>query len=508
MLIAMSFIWAYPIYILDEARNSEAAREMLVSGDFIVPRFNGQLRTDKPPLHYFFMMLGYKLFGVGPLGARFFSGLFGAVTIWFTYWNVKMHKGTELALMTSLILLSALFYVQEFHLAVPDPYLICFMCISFFSIFNFVFNGKSFWLILFYIAVGSGILTKGPVALVLPGLVVPLFLLNLKEFNLKTILGLRPFLGLILVLAIAGPWYYLVHTSTNGAWTQGFFLDHNFSRFGEEKEGHGGPFFITFLFVVLGLLPFSVFSIQGFAEGWRGRKTDSFVFYSFLVSSVTILFFSISSTKLPNYPMVCYPFVAILIASFLQRIYHGGVQSKNVLWSLSFLVLLSVILPIGGYIALGLEKELHEVKNSGLWLVLLPIAAILSFIFFKRNELIQCFFSISMGWVIMGFCLFGIIYPKLTVKSPVIAARAVLSSDSNVIAYKRFDSAFPINFTTTYQVFDSIEDVKLYLKETPNTFIITNTREKCDLEALNHFEMVLEHKSLFETHVTRIYVAR
>ena len=59
LLICTSFIGLYLIYILDEARNSEAAREMFVSGDYLVPYFNGELRTDKPPLHYYFMILGY-----------------------------------------------------------------------------------------------------------------------------------------------------------------------------------------------------------------------------------------------------------------------------------------------------------------------------------------------------------------------------------------------------------------------------------------------------------------
>ena len=69
--------WAYPIYILDEAKNAEAAREMLVHSEFIVPKFNRLLRTDKPPLHYYFMILGYKLFGVNAFGARFF------------FWNIR-----------------------------------------------------------------------------------------------------------------------------------------------------------------------------------------------------------------------------------------------------------------------------------------------------------------------------------------------------------------------------------------------------------------------------------
>ncbi len=57
------------IYILDEAKNAECAREMMVPGDFITPYFNGQLRTGKPPLHYFFMILSYKIFGVSAFSA-------------------------------------------------------------------------------------------------------------------------------------------------------------------------------------------------------------------------------------------------------------------------------------------------------------------------------------------------------------------------------------------------------------------------------------------------------
>ena len=63
LLLCTSFSWAYPIYILDEARNSEAAREMWETGNYLVPYFNGNLRTDKPPFHYFFMAFGYLTVG-------------------------------------------------------------------------------------------------------------------------------------------------------------------------------------------------------------------------------------------------------------------------------------------------------------------------------------------------------------------------------------------------------------------------------------------------------------
>ena len=59
-LISFTFINTYPISILDEAKNAEAAREMWASGTYWVPKFNGELRTDKPPLHYYFMLLGFN----------------------------------------------------------------------------------------------------------------------------------------------------------------------------------------------------------------------------------------------------------------------------------------------------------------------------------------------------------------------------------------------------------------------------------------------------------------
>ena len=78
-------IWGLSIYSLDEAKNSECAREMLERGDLIVPTFNYQLRTDKPPLHYYFMIVAYKLFGVNEFSARFFSSVFGALTVLITF---------------------------------------------------------------------------------------------------------------------------------------------------------------------------------------------------------------------------------------------------------------------------------------------------------------------------------------------------------------------------------------------------------------------------------------
>ena len=77
-------IGSTPMYILDEARNAQAAREMMERNDWIVPTFNGELRPHKPPLHYYFMQLAYRAFGMNAFAARFFSAVFGWLTLWIT----------------------------------------------------------------------------------------------------------------------------------------------------------------------------------------------------------------------------------------------------------------------------------------------------------------------------------------------------------------------------------------------------------------------------------------
>ena len=123
---------AFSIYILDEAKNTECAREMFEKGDWIVPTFNYNLRTDKPPLHYFFVMGSFKLFGVNEWAARFFSGVFGALTILITFLYTRRFANRKTALWTVFALLASVHLCIQFHLAVPDPYLIFFLPGAFF----------------------------------------------------------------------------------------------------------------------------------------------------------------------------------------------------------------------------------------------------------------------------------------------------------------------------------------------------------------------------------------
>src|SRR5690242_2407972 len=89
--------WGTSIYMLDEAKNAGSAAEMIRRSDYFVPTFNGEFH-DKPALQYFFMIAGYKLFGVNPFGARIFSVLMGILTVVSIYGFSEKILGKKTAL--------------------------------------------------------------------------------------------------------------------------------------------------------------------------------------------------------------------------------------------------------------------------------------------------------------------------------------------------------------------------------------------------------------------------
>lgn len=503
LVICLSFIFSYPIYILDEAKNAEAAREMLINGNWIVPYFNDVLRTDKPPLHYFFMMMGYEIFGVNAFGARFFSSVFGALTLVGTFYYVRKLKDVEWAKWTWIVLASSLFFIQVFHQAVPDPYLIFFVSMGLFSFFDYYLNRKFWALLLFYIFLGLGVLSKGPVALVLPVLVVVIFLLVKREVFTLKFFQYRPVLGLLIFLTVAAPWYLAVHYVTDGAWTEGFLLDHNINRFNTKKEGHGGPFVITWLFVILGLLPFSVFLIQGLIRGWK-TKADNFILFCFITAVVFIVFFSISGTKLPNYTMPSYPLMAVLIAYYLKDFVAKKQRQKSVKTGLLALIVLSILLPIAGYIGLTLEKQLISIRWVSFCILIITVGAFLAYRHYLQLQFEKCLYTISVSWMLLAFAMFGVVYPVLTAQNPVSLAKEKIPMNATLISYKRFDSAFPINFNRTIDVIYSIDSIAKYLEAHPEAFVLSNDRTRNDLLTLNGIEVVVDQKALFENHHTLI----
>jgi len=488
---------ATPIYILDEAKNSECAREMMERKDFIVPVFNGELRTDKPPLHYFFMIAAYKMFGVNEFAARFFSVVMGLLTVLITYVYTRRLINAFTAFCAAVVLVSSSHFLFEFRLAVPDPYLIFFITLGLFSAFTWLKENNIAQLYVAAASLALATLAKGPVALALPGLCVLIWTVFTKK--LKTIFTWHLIPAFVLLCVIAAPWYYAVDKATNHQWTKGFFIDNNLNRFSDPQEGHGGFFLITILFVLIGLLPFMSF----IGEVIKQRKIvfqNALVKFSGLVVLIFVLFFSISSTKLPNYPMPCYPFAAIVLGSFIASLLNNNIGSKK--YPYYFLFVFTLIIPVAGYLAIAQEAEAKEVSYITLFLLITPLIFIVS-LFPKAS------WQKKIAIIFLNYCVFnliglGYVYPVLYNQNPVAKTIDKVKQYQNVYSYVTFNPGYRFYLDKNIPTTDNVDTLKHWLNSTPNAIVISRTYYLDTLKTLP-LQEIARHHDIFELPTTVIF---
>lgn len=501
-LLLLVRLGAAPVYILDEAKNAQCAREMFLRNDWVVPTFNGELRTDKPALHYWFMMVSFKAFGVGAWQARLFSALAGLGTIFTTFFFVRRHANAVVAFFASLALVLSTHFLFEFRLAVPDPYLICFTTLGLFAGFSWLQEKKWKWLMLAAGSLALATLAKGPVALGLPGLSLLICIVWHKQWWVFR--EWKLFVAALLFGVIAVPWYYAVHLQTHGAFTQGFFLEHNLNRFSSEMEGHGGPFFITLFIVVIGLLPFTVFVVQAVRRVFK-PQLPSVVFFGAVVAAVYILFFSVSSTKLPNYPMPCYPFTVLVLGYFISEYIYRRKSLPVYGWVILFVI--GLALPAGGFFALQLEKEVADLKWLALGLLVLPIGVLILWLRFRPFPA-RSLLVLSGTYFLFNAYVLWIAYPLVYQKNPVTALVNIIQApDKILVAYKDYNAAFNFNLPTSklpLTVIDNAEQLALFCfshEQGKGILIISRTDKLEELKKLGLRE-VKRHRDLFEIPTT------
>ena len=492
------------IFIIDEARNAECAREMLEQNEMIVPTYNYQLRTDKPPLHYFFMMGSYAVFGVQEWTARLFSVFMGLLTLLVTYFYSKKYKGEKTALYSMGVLMTSFLFMNEFRLAVPDPYLIFLMS---WSLFLFIDNQlskstTSIWL--FYITLGLAVLSKGPVALGLIGLIVLIYMIINRKFTLQFFREIKFLRGTLLFLLTAIPWYILVHQKTDGAWTQGFFFDHNINRFSDKMEGHGGIFLKTWFFVVLGMFPTSLLLIPAFRKIWTQRKE---IFFQFLmiISVVIIIFFMASSTKLPHYTMPAYPFLAIIIGDYLSKLKFSKRSDK---WNFKIwnwvLFILTFVASVGGYYILELDKNVTFLKVYLPFLipVLIGLGVALYFIRLSKDKSLIAIFS---TFVVFFMLIQTFILPQIGGENPALLFNEVIEEDKAITYYQSNHQAFPFYLKRQVPTAWTDDNIDFYIKNHPKGYIISQTRNQVPEHLIPLLDTVLVKKEVFEKPTTIIY---
>lgn len=324
------------LWDVDEGVNAGCTREMMESGTWVVPTFNGELRTAKPVMLYWIQRVSFNLFGPTEWAARIPAVLLGLGTVLLTYELARRMFDSATGLLAGTVLATAIEFCKLSHAATPDAPLIFFITLTLVLFWNGHENGGRGWIYPAAVASALATLTKGPVGLAMPGLIVFLYFAWNRE--LRRLLDWRLIRGIFLWLAVAAPWYGLVISETRGQYLA-FFRNENAGRFLNAMEGHRGPivYYLGALFaffapwcVFLGAaIWFAVRSATPRSPSASGGlpMTDVRVHRFLLVwIAVYLVFFSLAATKLPNYIAPLYPAIAILTARFLVRWYRAEVS--------------------------------------------------------------------------------------------------------------------------------------------------------------------------------------
>jgi 4-amino-4-deoxy-L-arabinose transferase-like glycosyltransferase len=532
-LVFFTNLGSYALFDEDEPKNAVCGFEMYERGDWIVPTFNAELRTDKPILIYWWMQLSFRLFGVSEFSARLGSALLAVGTVCLTYHMGRKLYSPPIAFLAALILATSLMFSVLGRAVTPDATLLSCLMLVFSSYVWAVaarrgghFCGvdatpqhielvpQSMWTAVpMFAAMGLAILAKGPIGVLLPCTIIGLFLLInrrtqdltegrlpaltgswwrryvqvvLQVFRLgpffQTALAMRLIWGGLIVMAVALPWYVLVGLKTDGAWLKGFLGDHNLGRFLEPKENHSGPIFYYAVVLLMGCFPWSVFLplavwqlrsrlIKGAAWSDSDRLLACW-------TGVWFVFFSLARTKLPNYVLPMYPALALVTARFLHEwtmsaVGTGMVSFRHCLRALSFVgVVIMVGIPIASTILFPGEQLLSLI---GVVPLVGGAIAYLATLQEQRTRALRviCVTAVTLAVLVVGIAPLRV---GQHLDSPKLADAARLISGSDRPTMATIDAYAPSLIFYAKKPVEGLrrpDDVTTFLKEHPDGFVVT-----------------------------------
>ena len=427
------FFWglgAWGFFDPDEGRYGEIPREMLVRHDFITPTLNFLKYFEKPPLLYWSVAAFYKIFGFHEWAARLVSALSALLGLFTAYALGRRMFGRRAGLLSAIILATSVFWAFMARFIIIDTLLsaMIFLSLALWWLGHTQGaagneqsavsgdNARARWCFLgFWVALALGVLSKGPVVVVLIGGTIFLYTAICRQWRAWR--KMQWILGVPLFLLVVTPWFVLV-AQRNPEFNHFFWYDQHIGRFlGTGKVEHQQKVYWFLEFLPLLFFPWSFFVPAALLEGWHKLKRapkdapNGTEIYTprqraviFLLCGAIFItaFFSASSSKLLTYVLPVLPLLAVLLAAYFNFLFERKAQNVERVWpralsggALVLALFLVLIVVVGATVG---ASKLHSIEAlPAFYVVPLCIACAL-----WTASLIWVTLQRQLGWLMVA----------------------------------------------------------------------------------------------------------
>ena len=347
----------------DEGRYASIALEMARSGDWITPRLNGLLYFEKPALQYWIGALFFQWLGPTEFAARLWPGLAGFLTVLLVGFTAARLWGQETGVRALAIAASMAWIAANGHFLSLDAGLMFFLTLSLCAWLTAEQQAapadattRRNWVWLAWVGMAGAVLSKGLVGVLIPGCVLLISALSLRDLGLFR--RMHGWSGAAIFLALTVPWFVLV-SQRNPGFAEFFFVHEHLDRYLSNVHKREGAWWYFVPILLVGMLPWTS-ALPWLTRHGRVDEPDAERRARGLLivwSAFVFLFFSASGSKLPSYILPMFPGLALLIALRLRHAQAASLRWHLLLPALAWAGILMASTQAHRFVAAGTAVE-------------------------------------------------------------------------------------------------------------------------------------------------------
>ena len=318
LVLFLPYLGRVHLFDWDEINFAEAAREMIVTGDYTTVQIDFQPFWEKPPLFIWLQAASMNVFGVNEYAARLPNALVGVATL-LVLFGIARASGKDTAGWWAVLLFVGS-YLSHFYSksALIDPLFNVLMFVSIYYLARYFDERFYKHIFISGLLAGLAVLTKGPAAILIIWLTGLAFVLWKRALHER--LPVAAIIWIVCSLLFAGLWFGLI-TLQHGSWLVRDFVNYQIRLLTTPDAGHSGFLFYHWVVLLIGMFPASVFFISWFFSKRKPLRDQEKSFTAFAVISffVVLILFTLVKTKIVHYSSFCY----------LPMCYVGGLFLAN-----------------------------------------------------------------------------------------------------------------------------------------------------------------------------------